>query len=297
MSDSIEPVVVDSPLPMDDATAPRPATPVTDSIEPLPTDAAAAPVVDESADKIKEIGDSLGYDFSRFKSVEAAEAAAEMFYEQFAKMGGDGDLLSALQPEVTAQPAAVAEETPEDLGLDPETDPKIVAVLKKMQSENSELKKQFSQKTAESKQQQVTAVVQRIEERAESFLDKLDSPILGKNGSRTMAQQAAAEVIGKIGGKMLVGMIADARRQGRTSLPPIEKIMEIAVKKAGFDVAKKADEKKQPKPHTLAPKAPAGGGAGKGGGKIRVASQNDPYGDFSSEDPIIRAIWNEVAGR
>ena len=323
------PTVVDSPIPMPtpenpgtspietllgENTTPKAPTPVTDSIEPTPqqqqqNDTTAAQAASEqaeqtAADEIRQLGEMIGRDLSAFKTVESAQAAASMLVEQYAALGGaeNTDLVSLFQPQ-TAETQAAASPKVDDLGLDEaemeDVNPKLLAMLKQMRSENAELKNQFVTSAVKQQQQQAQAIVQQIEQRAESYLDKLDSPVFGKAGKRNIAQDASARVAGEICGRILKGMVIDAKRTGKTSLPPIESIMEFAVRQTGLYKPTKAAAPAAPataKPFTVAPKSPTAGTGGAPSKRPRLSAGNDPYNVFKDADPVIDAIWREAMG-
>lgn len=306
MSDDAQSTVVDSPIVMPTAESPgtspiesllEPRKPVDISeIEQRPAAEVIAPVVaetvDTSADEIKQLGDMIGVDLSRFKDPESARIAAEMHLERLAAVGETPALFGAPQEE----PAAVVEKT-DDLGLDESTvDPALLKVLKGLKGENAELKKQFAQKEQTQKAEQWNSFVKQTETKAEAHLDKLENPVFGKAGSRTLAQKFAYDNVMGVTGKLLKGLIVDAQRTGRTSLPPIETVVDFALRQVGVDPkSKPAAAAVVPKGHTLAPKT-AAGGVGSGAAKaIRVSSGNDPYGLFNKDtDPVIRAIWQDA---
>lgn len=306
MSDAVEPTVVDSPIAMPTAESPGtspiesllvPRKPADISeIEQRPAAEVIAPVVaetaDTSADEIKQLGDMIGVDLSRFKDPESARIAAEMHLERLAAAGETPALFGTPQEE----PAAVVEKT-DDLGLDESTvDPALLKVLKGLKGENAELKKQFAQKEQTQKAEQWNSFVKQTETKAEAHLDKLENPVFGKAGSRTLAQKFAYDNVMGVTGKLLKGLIVDAQRTGRTSLPPIETVVDFALRQVGVDPkSKPAAAVVITKGHTLAPKT-AAGGVGSGAAKaIRVSSGNDPYNLFGKDaDPHIRAIWQDA---
>lgn len=302
--DGIEPVVVDSPIESSQATAtdnllnPEPISDVSIASILGETESKTAETVDATADDIKKIGESLGRDFSRFKDKESAEAAAAMLIEQYAAIGENtqGDLASMLTPQAAEETGVV--ET-DDLGLDETTvDPAILAVLKKQHAQIKEMRQDSVARQKQQATEQVTGFVKQLEQGAESYLDKLDAPVFGKNGSRNSAQKAASQVVGQIAGNMIKGLIAEARRTGNRNIPTIDTIMGWAVQQTGLHkpapAAEQTKEKPKAKPHTLPPKAPQG--VAKAAKRFRVSESNDPAGIFSSNDPVINAIWAEAMG-
>lgn len=303
MLDTAEPTVVDSPIEMPTAENPgrspiesllephKQADVSTSEIEVRPKAEVIAPVVaaDTSAEEIKQLGEMIGVDLSRFKDPESARLAAEMHLERLANAGESPSLFAAPQEE----PAAAVEKS-DDLGLDETNiDPALLKVLKGFKAENAELKKQFAQKEQAQKAEQWNSFIKQTETKAEVHLDKLESPVFGKAGSRTLAQNFAYNNVMDVAVSLLKGLIVEAQRMGRTKLPPIETVVDFALRQVGVDTKPAAKAAAvAPKGHSLAPKT-AAAGIGSGAVKsMRVSAGNDPHGFFKADaDPIIRALW------
>lgn len=294
---AIEPLPVEDLLESTPAAADVDGGAILDELEPVETTpATAAATATTDADKIAALGKSVGYDLSRFKTVEAAQAAADMVYERFANLGGNGDIAAALDPG--AETEVKIED--EDLGLDEATtDPAILAAFKKLNGRNVELQKKMVEKAKADSLQQRQNIVSGIQSQAEGFLDGLQADTFGKAGQRTAAQSAKAEVVHKIAMKAVTGLVQEARRSGNAPNLSMNDVMDWAVKTAGFAVEKKpaaaAAVKKQ---FALPPKSPTAGKATPSvAGKLRVPEANDPQGRINSKDPNVQAIWVETLRR
>lgn len=287
------------PLPVEDLLEPTPIVgerdggAILDELEPVETATATTTTTD--AEKIAAIGKSVGYDLSRFKTVEDAQAAADMVYERFANLGGNGDIAAALDPG--AEEDVKIED--EDLGLDEATtDPAILAAFKKLNGRNVELQKKMVEKAKADSAQQRQNVVNGIQLQAESFLDTLQADTFGKAGQRSAAQSAKAEVVHKIAMKAVTGLVQEARRSGNAPNVSMNDVMDWAVKTAGFAVEKKPAPVAAKKQFALPPKSPsAGQGTPSAAGKLRVAESHDPHNRINSKDPNIQAIWAETLRR
>lgn len=300
MSDELIPTVVDSPLPTAENPGTSPIEALLPKAEPaqsptLEIEPKAAEVTSTPADEIKVLSERYGRDLSRFKDVDAAETFISMLAEEYANLGqGEEEVdFFSMGQQAPAQVAATAIAAVEEIPDLDETavDPAIAKAFKALKQENAGIKKQLSDAAEMQKQQVVQstqAVVRQIESRADSHFSKVNPAAFGEPGKRTPIQAMTSKVTMGIVKQMIGGMA----KAGVKNAPPIETVVEWALKYTGQMPAANVGAK-QPaaKAFSLPPKN-MGAGAPNPNPKLRVSKANDPYGYFS--DPKVMAMFEDA---
>jgi len=166
-------------------------------VSPAPEGAApAAPPANPDADRIRQLSERTGLDFSRFPNYESAQAAYDMRIEQYARAG--------LNTPAPANPAPVGNLTDPDDGIDEDDDiteddilaPEPAKPSRKRSKYEKQLEKRLAaleKKTTEAARQQEEAIERQIITRAIAAMDKMASPQLGVGANRTVGQRFAAQ--------------------------------------------------------------------------------------------------------
>lgn len=240
----------EAPLPVVQQAAP--------AAEATPTPAApAAPAIDEGLTQLSQV---FGVDLSQVADNASATSALSAVIDIIAQAGQQSGAPPAPAPAPTAptvqaptidfsfDPAALADTSPELAEGFKNLTAKQQEAFKTILAEASEAK-QLAQKAAEDFQAIRAGQVQQqwkaVTDRAESFLDSLNSPKFGSSANRTVAQRIEAEKAHALANDVIKGLI---RYSGQ--VPTIETIMDAVARRQGVTPTAKA----APAP---APAAPA----------------------------------------
>lgn len=197
---------------------------------PVGTPSFEPPVIDAApetpagpAPELLALGETFGGDFTGFSSVEDAQRAALLIAQSYAQAGSVPPPAQPPQNSQTSAPPAAAVED-EDFG---DLDPKVVARLKRLDSDLKQTRaqaQQFQDRLAHDQQMLQQQQHKEILDRALATIDALADPRYGVAGNRSFTQDIARENLLRTADRIVAGMKSTGK-----SIPTIEKLVHMAV--------------------------------------------------------------------
>lgn len=196
---------------------------------PVGTPSFEPPVIDAApetpagpAPELLALGETFGGDFTGFSSIEDANRAALLIAQSYAQAGSAPPPQPPQNSQAPAPPAAAVED--EDFG---DLDPKVVARLKRLDSDLKQTRaqaQQFQDRLAHDQHVMQQQQNKEILDRALATIDALADPRYGVAGNRSFTQDIARENLLRTADRIVAGM----KNTGK-HIPTIEKLVHMAV--------------------------------------------------------------------